>query len=80
MLWHPERPISPAGSRTFRKAFSLKPAAEEGSVIVDGPDGVVITLIAEVAEETGSRLQDSAAEALGQRHVEVFRNKRDHTD
>ena len=52
-------------------------AAEEGSVIVDGPDGVAVTFTPEAAEETGNRLQDSAAEATGQRRIKALREKRE---
>ncbi|WP_404710370.1 hypothetical protein [Sphingomonas sp. MMS24-J13] len=50
-------------------------AAEEGAVIVDGPDGVAVTLTAEAAAETGNRLQDSAAEARGQRDMKALRDE-----
>ena len=42
-------------------------AAEEGDVIVDGPDGVAVTLTPEAAIETSNRLLDSGLEAQGQR-------------
>lgn len=42
--------------------------AEEGKVLVDGPDGVDVALTPEAALETGGRLIDRAAEAAGQRH------------
>jgi len=38
-------------------------AAEEGSVIVEGPDGVAITLTPDAAEETGRRMIKAASEA-----------------
>jgi len=38
-------------------------------VIVDGPDGVAVSLTPEAAIETGERLQDSGVEAAGQRHL-----------
>ena len=40
--------------------------AEEGRVLVDGPDHVDIALTPEAALETGGRLIDGAAEAAGQ--------------
>jgi len=43
-------------------------SAEDGSVVVDGPDGVAVSLTPEAAEETSARLLDGAAEASGQRH------------
>jgi hypothetical protein len=40
--------------------------AEAGQVLVDGPDGVAVSLTPEAAAETSDRLLDSAAEAQGQ--------------
>jgi hypothetical protein len=37
--------------------------AEQGSVIVEGPDGVAVTLDPDAAEETGRRLIRVASEA-----------------
>lgn len=44
-------------------------AAKEGEVVVDGPDGVAVSLTPEAAIETGERLQDKAVEAAGQRRL-----------
>ncbi len=41
-------------------------SAEEGDVIVEGPDGVAITLTPDAAEETARRLTDAAAQARRQ--------------
>jgi hypothetical protein len=38
-------------------------AAEQGNVIVDGPDGVAVTMTPEAARETGRRLIDNGDEA-----------------
>ena len=38
-------------------------AAEQGSVIVEGPDGVAVTLTPDAAEETGRRMIKAASEA-----------------
>ena len=46
-----------------------KVTAEEGEVVVDGPDGVAVSLTPEAAIETGERLQDSGVEAAGQRRL-----------
>jgi hypothetical protein len=40
--------------------------AQDGTVIVDGPDGVAVSLTADAALETGGRLIDAAALARGQ--------------
>jgi hypothetical protein len=42
-------------------------AAEDGAVVVDGPDGVAITLTPEAAIETSQRLLESGLTAQGQR-------------
>lgn len=36
---------------------------EQGQVIVEGPDGVAVTLTPDAAEETGRRMIDAAAQA-----------------
>ena len=41
-------------------------AAEQGKVIVEGPDGVAVTLTPDAAEETGRRMIDAASEARTQ--------------
>ena len=45
--------------------------AEEGKVIVEGPNGVAITFVPDAAEETARRLLQAAADAraqIGQPH------------
>ena len=46
-----------------------KVSAEEGVVIVDGPDGIAVSLTPDAALETGGRLIDGAAEARGQQII-----------
>ena len=41
-------------------------AAEGGNVIVEGPDGVAVTLTAQAAEETARRMLEAASEARRQ--------------
>ena len=41
--------------------------AEQGDVIVEGPDGVAVSLTPDAAEETARRLSQAAAEARRQR-------------
>ena len=41
-------------------------AAEEGKVIVEGPNGVAVTLTPDAAEETGRRMISAASEARRQ--------------
>jgi hypothetical protein len=45
-------------------------SAEEGKVMVDGPDGVAVTLTPGAAEETSHRLLDGAMQAQGQQAEE----------
>ena len=49
--------------------------AEEGEVIVEGPDGVAVSLTPDAAAETSHRLLYGAAQAQGQRCQEENRKK-----
>ncbi|WP_454886653.1 hypothetical protein [Sphingomonas oryzagri] len=40
--------------------------AEEGIVLLDGPDGIAISMTADAAEQTGSSLIEAAREAREQ--------------
>jgi hypothetical protein len=40
--------------------------AEEGIVLLDGPDGIAISMTADAAEQTGSSLLDAARKAREQ--------------
>jgi len=42
--------------------------AKDGEVLVDGPDGVAVSLTPEAAAETSDRMMEGAATAAGQRH------------
>ncbi len=44
-------------------------SAEQGEVIIDGPDGVALSLTPEAAEEMASRLHRAALEAADQRRA-----------
>jgi hypothetical protein len=44
-------------------------SAEEGSVEIDGPDAVDVTMTPEAAEETSERLNAEAVRARGQRRL-----------
>jgi hypothetical protein len=46
-----------------------------GEVVVDGPDGVAVSLTPNAAVETGSRLIDAAAEAHGKAEIDNGRRK-----
>ena len=43
--------------------------AQDGVVVVDGPDGVAVLLTPGAAEETSHRLLDKATEAQGQKRL-----------
>ena len=43
-----------------------KASAERGQVLLDGPDGIAISLTPDAAEETGRSLIEAAAEAKTQ--------------
>ena len=45
-------------------------AAEQGDVIVEGPNGVAVTLTPEAAEETARRMMRAASEARRQLKTE----------
>lgn len=48
-----------------------KASAEDGVVMLDGPDGVAISMTSEAAEQTGSSLLDAAREARGQHSAQT---------
>lgn len=45
--------------------------AEQGVVLLDGPDGVAIAMTPQAAEETGRRLMAAAQEAASQAGAEA---------
>lgn len=51
-------------------------SAETDEVIVDGPDGVAVSLTPDAAIETSNRLFDAGAEARGKKIMEDKRNAR----
>jgi hypothetical protein len=50
-----------------------KVTAEEGEVMIDGPDGVAFSLTPEAAAETSDRLLEQAALARGQEMMDKKR-------
>ncbi len=52
--------------------------AEKGEVLVDGPDGVAVSLTPEAALETSERLLDAGAIARGQRQTAERTNEDRH--
>lgn len=51
-------------------------AAENGEVLVNGPDGVAVSLTPDAAAETSDRLLFNAAKARGQQIADEERKKR----
>lgn len=47
-----------------------------GKVMMDGPDGVAVSMTPEAASMTGARLIDNAAEAKGKQEIEADRHQR----
>ena len=45
----------------------LDVAAEEGEVLIEGPEGIALSMTPEAAEESSNRLYERTAEARGQR-------------
>lgn len=55
------------GKRIYRQPSSV--TAQDGDVLVDGPDDVDVVLSPEAAEETSNRLLEGSMKARGQRHL-----------
>lgn len=53
-------------NETYDKATEV--TTEEGRVLLDGPDGVDVALTPDAALETGNRLIEGAAEAVGKEY------------
>jgi hypothetical protein len=51
-----------------------KVTAQDGEVILDGPDGVDVKVTPEAAEQTAINLEDAAVEARGQRRFKGLRH------
>ena len=60
-------------SRTYDEPSVI--GAEQGEVIVDGPDGVAVSLTPDAAIETSERLLDASLTARGQQLAEEDRRK-----
>jgi hypothetical protein len=55
------------GKKTYHEPSAV--TAEEGDVMVQGPDHVDVVLSPEAAEETSNRLLEGSMKARGQRHL-----------
>lgn len=53
--------------RTYNEASDVR--AEDGDVLVTGPDAVDVALTPEAAETTGERLIEESVRATGQRRL-----------
>ena len=58
-------------SSTGAHSVPSEVAAEQGEVIVEGPDGVAVVLTADAAEETARRILAAVGEARQQRGVDA---------
>jgi hypothetical protein len=58
------------GKELFDEATEIK--AVDGTVELDGPDGVDVALTPEAAEETADRMFRASAEAAGQRKLKDY--------
>jgi hypothetical protein len=56
---------------------ATKVIAQDGEVILDGPDGVDVKVTPEAAEQTAINLEDAAVEARGQRHFKKLSHRPD---
>ena len=65
--------MEPLTKRAETKASQV--TAESGQVIVDGPDGVAVTMSPDAAEETARRLITAVGEARGQTVHEARRQE-----
>lgn len=61
-------------AKSYDEASDVK--AENGVVLVDGPDGVAVILTPDAAIETSDRLQQAGVKALGQRIIAEDKTKR----
>jgi hypothetical protein len=58
------------GKKLYSKPSEV--LADDGKVLVDGPDGVDVALTPDAALETGGRLIEQAATAAGQEREKGF--------
>ena len=58
---------------TYNEA--TKVSAEDGEVVLDGPDGVDVRLTPEAAQQTSDNLLEGAATAAGQRRFKKLSHK-----
>ncbi len=52
------------------EAQASQVVVERGNIIIDGPDGVAVTMSPDAAEETARRLLAAVGEARRQEHAE----------
>lgn len=62
---HDNEDEAPAEAAGFHKQPSSV-VADSGTVIIDGPDGVAVTMSPDAAAETARRLAEAAEKARGQ--------------
>ena len=54
-----------------------KVTAEDGAIVVDGPDGVDLKLTIDAADETSQRLLDAAMKVRGQNRIASRKRRND---
>ena len=62
-----------SNKETYDQATEV--TAEDGKVILDGPDGVDVTVTPEAAEQTAENLIEGAVMAQGQRRLKDLPHK-----
>lgn len=62
-----------SNKETYDQATEV--TAEDGEVILDGPDGVDVTVTPEAAEQTAENLIEGAVMARGQRRLKDLPHK-----
>lgn len=62
-----------SNKETYDQATEV--TAEDGKVILDGPDGVDVTVTPEAAEQTAENLIEGAVMARGQRRLKDLPHK-----
>jgi len=62
-----------SNKETYDQATEV--TAEDGKVLLDGPDGVDVTVTPEAAEQTAENLLDGAVMARGQRRLKDLPHK-----
>src|SRR3954469_21244507 len=76
--WEPAESVAVLEYMEHERLYdeASKVQAEEGEVLVDGPDGIAVSLTPDAAIETSERLLDGGLSARGQQVAEERRRER----